>query len=352
MATTFAQLVAAARIHLQETLALITPVTPLVSQQGTPGAATVSYVLVAINSLGHSAGSQVATTATANATLNGTNFNRINWTKVARATGYKLYRSVGGASQGLIATLGDVATADDTGLAGDATTAPTDNTSGTVGIFWSDDELLDLGYRGARDMWRAFIDLHQDHFATDDITNMSLAASGTSISGVPSDVFRILIIEPRDTSESGTMRNLLFVPRRYNSREFINARMRSALDPTSGGRIYFTLFDGGSPVVAPTIKTAPAVTTVLLLRVVYVRGLGTLTSASSNPIPGESDHGLIAWIVSHALAKDREDKSPDPDWLAIYATEKKSCLVACEPRQEQEARIVEGVFDSLYDYDD
>lgn len=350
MATTVNQLVTQARVHLQEELALITPGSPLVSPQGTPGASTVTYALVALNALGHSAASAVGSTSTAAAVLNGTNFNRLTWTKVSGATGYKVYRVSGGATQGLISTLGDVATLDDTGLAGDGATAPTDNTSGVEGIYFNTDDLIDLAIKGFRDMWRAFVDLHMDHFATVDETNVSLAGSSSALTGVPADCFRILLIEPRDTSDASSNRNLRFQPTMFKSPNMIAARARSSIDPGSGGTILYAILNAGSPVAAPTVKTAPQVSSTVLLRFVYIATLSSaLSGTSNNPIPGESDNAIVAWIVAFALAKDREDRSPDPDWIAIYATEKKSILAACAPRQEQEARYVKGVFD---DYDE
>lgn len=141
---------------------------------------------------------------------------------------------------------------------------------------------------------------------------------------------------------------MIFVPRDFNSKEFISARAMSSIDPANGGVLYFTLIAAGHPVGAPTVKVSPKLTAALNLRFVYVPGLGTLTAANNNPIPGESDNALIAWTIAYALAKEREDRSPDPNWLAIYATEKQNILTRLTPRQTQEPDIAEGIFEDLW----
>lgn len=349
MATTINSLVRQARVRLIESLALVTPGSPLVSPQGTPGVASIIYKIVATNTTGHSDASQNGSTTTGAATLNGTNFNRLTWTAVPQATGYKVYRSHGGATVGLIATIasGATVTLDDTGLVGDAATAPTDNTSGVIGSFWSDTELIEHAINCCKDLWRAFVDLHENHFSTIDETTMSIAVGATVVAGVPTDVFRILLIEPRDTSDSGASRGLKFFPKKYNSKEFIAARTLPAVDPSGGGVILYDIFNAGSPVAAPTLKLSRSVTSAVLLRVQYNNTLPDLTGDSNNPIPGEADEAVICWIVAHALGKEREDRSPDPNWLAKYATEKGSVLIVSAPRQEQEPRVVSGVFDDI-----
>jgi len=320
MATTLASLIAQARRQLQDLGALATPALPTVTPQGTPGATAYSYKVVALAQNGVSAASAAGSTATGNATLSGTNFNRLLWTAVTGATAYAIYRTVGGVTQGLIATVGNTLTVDDTGLAGDSATAP----AAAVGtVFWSDAELLDLAIDGVRGLWRAFIDLHQEHYFTIDATNVSLADGGASLTGVPADVFRVLLIEPRDTTSANVNGEIRFKPAAYNSPEFIRARAR-----------------------ANTLGSA------LLLRLVYVPTLGTLTAASSNPIPGESDLAVKAWIIAQGSAKQREDNSPDPNWLAIFGTEKQAILTASTPRQEQEPRYIRGAFDDDDDNDE
>ena len=346
MATTLASLIGQARLQLQDLGALDTPATPTVTPQGTTGATSYSYKVVALAQNGVSAASAAGSTTTGNATLSASNTNRVTWVAISGASAYRIYRTVGAATQGLIATVGGTTTLDDTGLTGDSSTAPA-TAAGT--IFWTAAELLDICLDGLRDMWRAMIDLHQEHFMTVDATNVSLAASTATLTGVPADTFRVLSIEPRDTSSTATTRFVTFVPTNYNSREFMYARSLSTEDPSGGTRVYYVIAAAGSPVAAPTIYVAPQLSSALNLRFVYIPTLGTLTADSNNPIPGESDKAIKAWIVAHASAKQRDDNSPDPNWLAIYSTEKQSILTASTPRQEQEPRYISGAFD---DYDD
>jgi hypothetical protein len=158
MATTLASLIAQARRQLQDLGALATPALPTITPTGTPGATAHSYVLVALAQNGVSAASAAGSTTTGNATLSASNFNRLTWAAVTGATAYRIYRSVGGLTQGLIATVGNTLTLDDTGLVGDGAIAPT-LAVGTV--FWSDQELFDHALNGVRDLLRAFVDLHQ-----------------------------------------------------------------------------------------------------------------------------------------------------------------------------------------------
>lgn len=348
MATTLQSLVDSARVVLLEISVLVKPAPPIVAPQGTTGATTYTYAVVATNGTGHSQASVVGTTTTGNATLSATNYNLLNWTLVPKGTGYDIYRVSGGATQGKIGSTTAALTLNDTGLAGDSTTAPTTNTSGVTGTFWNDAELLDLANRGCHDAWRTVIDLHQEHFMTVDVTNVSLAASTATITGVPADTFRVLLIQPRDTTDTGTSRTLRFTPAKYNSPEFITALSQSALDPTSGGEIFYAIASAGSPVAAPTIYIAPQISAAVTLRFVYIPTLATLTASSNNPIPGESDHCIIAWIVAHAVSKEREDRSPDPNWMAVYRMERDSIAIASAPRQEQVQRRVRGVFDDMY----
>ncbi len=313
MSTTLGSIIGQARTLLQDVGALATPALPTITPQGTPGATAYSYVIVALAQNGVSAASAAGSTATGNATLSPTDSNRIVWVAIAGATAYRIYRTVGGATQGLIATAGNTTTLDDTGLVGDASTAPT-TAAGTA--FWADAELLDICLHGVRDLWRAYLDLHEEHFMTIDITNVSMTDAASTLTGVPADVFRVLLIEPRDTTSANAAGEIRFKPAKYNSPEFIRARAR-------GNTIGSTL----------------------TLRLVYIPTLPTLTATSTNPIPGESDNALKAWIIAHGAAKQRDDNSPDPNWLAIYGTEKQAGLTASTPRQEQEPRYIRGAFE-------
>lgn len=115
------------------------PIGSNVTNAGMPGGVTYSYVLVAKGGCGSSAASAAGTTTTGATTLNTTNYNVIHIQATAGAWGFDVYRTVGGATQGKIGTA--LATDysgggtgylsfNDTGLTGDATTAPVSNTSG------------------------------------------------------------------------------------------------------------------------------------------------------------------------------------------------------------------------------
>jgi hypothetical protein len=105
---------------------------PTVDASGTTGAETYGYVIVATNGAGTTDASPEGQTVEGNATLDGTNFNTVTWTEVAFARGYKVYRVTGGATQGLIATLGTIGTLNDTGLVGGGETPEATNTTGTI----------------------------------------------------------------------------------------------------------------------------------------------------------------------------------------------------------------------------
>lgn len=95
-----------------------------VRQQGATGATSYAYSVLYDD--GVSGGLQLVadgTTTTGNATLDGTNFNRLRWLTLGSGT-YKIYRSSGGASQGLIGTVVDAEIFDDTGLLGDGAQVP------------------------------------------------------------------------------------------------------------------------------------------------------------------------------------------------------------------------------------
>jgi hypothetical protein len=115
-----------------------TPVIDTVLNQGTPGGTTYTYKIVANDSTGgHTPASAAVSTATGNATLSSTNFNVLNWRERTGAYNYTIYRTVGGATQGVIGTVWPSANTvtgyffnDQSGAGGDGTTPPTTNTTG------------------------------------------------------------------------------------------------------------------------------------------------------------------------------------------------------------------------------
>lgn len=105
--------------------------TPAAAIIGTAGAVTWGYRVVPFNAQGVD-GAQSATgstAGTANATLTGVNLNRITWTAVTGAAGYKILRQTSGgtpASTGVIASVDkSVLTLDDVGQAAVAYVAVT-----------------------------------------------------------------------------------------------------------------------------------------------------------------------------------------------------------------------------------
>jgi hypothetical protein len=136
------------------TKVLATPGAPTITTSGTAGATTYTYKVVAkigAAPLGRpTAASAAGSTTTGNATLSASNFNIVTFTCVPYATSYDIYRTAGGSAQGKIAnvlqpaavvaqfptslsyqTTATTAVLNDTGLAGDSSTAPTVNLTGS-----------------------------------------------------------------------------------------------------------------------------------------------------------------------------------------------------------------------------
>ena len=212
--------------------------------------------------------------------------------------------------------------------------------------FWSDDELFGYAKNGTTDLWKAIIDLHHEHFLTLNSTDVSLPSGVNQLAGVPTDTFRVYLIEPTNPNTTACQ----FVPRAVNNRDFVSARwqgLQAPVTPSRGVIIYYCLTGVGAPNNAPVILTAPATSSAMALNFWYVPILGVAQYAlatATNPIPGESDQALIAWIIAYMRGKEREDRSPDPAWLSVYATEKGNLLTSLTPRQEQEAEHVESIF--------
>jgi hypothetical protein len=121
--------------------AMTTPTAPTVAVVGTAATTSYSYEIVAIGPNGDSIPSTAGTTSTGNTTLSGTNYNNLTWTPNAGAfLGQRIIRTVGGTSQGVIATVGpSTATFADTGLAATAYTASMTNPQN------SNQDLLNFG---------------------------------------------------------------------------------------------------------------------------------------------------------------------------------------------------------------
>ena len=106
---------------------LSTPVVA-VTNVGTTGATTYGYRVSAINSVGETLASSTVTTSTGNASLTTSNFNRISWSRISGATGYKVYGRTSG-SELLLSTVTDIHY-DDVGTATPAGALPSSNTTG------------------------------------------------------------------------------------------------------------------------------------------------------------------------------------------------------------------------------
>jgi hypothetical protein len=118
------------------TVGIATPAPPTVSPQGSTGSTNYTYAVTAFNASGQSAASAGTQTTTGNATLTSGNNNQVTWSSITGATGYNVYRTASSgtpSSTGLIGTVYAGATLqfNDTGIAGDGTSAPTSNTVGT-----------------------------------------------------------------------------------------------------------------------------------------------------------------------------------------------------------------------------
>lgn len=206
-------------------------------------------------------------------------------------------------------------------------------------FYWSDADLLVFLNLGIKDLWRAISDNFQDYFFEVSET-VSFAANATTLSNVPTNVAKVASIEPVDQDAYPSMK---FFPRAFNSADAQTARAQAAADPGNVGPIYYSLTGAGAPVGAPTIYAAPKISATVSLRMAFTPTTPTIVAANPNPVPGESDDALIAWTTAHALAREREDRKPDPDWIAKYSTEKQNILTFLSPRQNDEPDVAEGV---------
>lgn len=214
------------------------------------------------------------------------------------------------------------------------------NLQEAVAKLWTDAELLGHVNSGIADMRRALNTQYQNFFF-DVNPNVKYAASADRLSSVPQDVSTILGLELADPT---LYPGIEFEYKDYNAREFRAARAVPAQDATGAGRIFFCAAGAGGPVGAPTIFIAPKLTSALTLSLSYIPSADKKRAEDMNPVPGESDKALEAWATAHARSKIRPDQAPDPEWLAIYATEKTNILVAVAPRQEVTDQVAESVF--------
>lgn len=114
--------------------ALTTPANLTLAEQGTGGTTTYSYRVSAFNSVGETVACASVQMTDGNATLNATNFNRLDWDDVAGAVGYNVY---GRYATGLGETYLDtvyVSTYDDKGQSDPSTSILPPEANSTLGI--------------------------------------------------------------------------------------------------------------------------------------------------------------------------------------------------------------------------
>jgi|ERR1035437_3716186 hypothetical protein len=210
--------------------------------------------------------------------------------------------------------------------------------------FWTDAELLGILKRGVSDLWRAVNDNYQNYFLTVDATHVSIAVGTDLLSGVPADVAIIRAIKPRVPSAYPYLK---FEFRNVDHKDFIAAETQGTIDSGQARLVFFYISQAGAPIAAPEVHIAPMLSAAVPLALVYVQTLGTFTASSVNPVPGESDQALISWGVAWARAKEREDRSPDPAMIQMYATEKQNILVSLTPRQTQDEEVAEALFEGF-----
>jgi hypothetical protein len=109
---------------------LLPPAAPTVTNVGTAGVTNAQYVVTVLNALGESTPSGIGVTTTGNATLGVSNYNHLTWSAVAGATGYNIYKLVGGAFVFLATTT--LTSYNDEGAATGSQTAPVANTTMTL----------------------------------------------------------------------------------------------------------------------------------------------------------------------------------------------------------------------------
>jgi hypothetical protein len=213
--------------------------------------------------------------------------------------------------------------------------------------YWTDAELLGYAQNGVRDLWKGIIDLYKDHFVVDDVTNFSLAAMTPTVTVAGSanaSLQRVIAIQPRIIGDQSVNPGLIFHPRDLTHPDFVQAEAERPRQPCYRS-LYYCLVNAGAPTATPaTIYVAPMVTSTVLLRVRFIPVLPTFALDDTNPIPGEADLAVQAWIIAWARARERPDRSPDPEYIAIYATEKKNLLTVNTPRSTQEPEVVESFF--------
>src|SRR5258706_9789491 len=82
--------------------------------------------------------------------------------------------------------------------------------------FWTDVELADICILGIKDLWRDTVDLKQEHYLTVNTTDVSLPANSSTLIGVPTDVHKVYMVKPVDTTTNSVNVGLTFRPTDLN----------------------------------------------------------------------------------------------------------------------------------------
>lgn len=133
-------------VHTIQSLQIAAPSAPTVTNVGTAGTTTVSYKLVGLQGAGGAltatTASSAGTTTTANATLDGTNYNQLTFTPASGLSAYLIYRTAAGGTPSTTGIIGLVyvnvapngtltpITFNDTGIAADGTSVFAVNSTG------------------------------------------------------------------------------------------------------------------------------------------------------------------------------------------------------------------------------
>jgi len=211
--------------------------------------------------------------------------------------------------------------------------------------FWSDAELLRYMNRGIRDAWRQ-ISMTNQEYQFELSVAASLAANGTTITGVPDNLSVLFQIEPTDM----VAHPITFIGKPWTHAEFQNARrITEAQDPSQPGTIFYVLTGAGAPVAAPTIRVAPTVSAAIPLSISFRPTIGAeLTATGVVPLPGELDQALVFWTSAHALGRQRGSAEPDTTRLNLFQREMDVILAAITPRDEQEDNVVTAMFEERW----
>jgi hypothetical protein len=169
---------------------LASPAAPTITTHGTAGSTTYNYMVTATNaSGGETTPSPVGLTSTGNATLTSSNYNQIAWSSVTGATGYKVYRTLGGNVQGLIGST-TATSLNDTGLGASGTSVPTNNTTSQLIVQGSALLQNTTNSTNALQVQNASAADVLDVDTTNDRVGIGTASPGASLNVVGNEIFQ------------------------------------------------------------------------------------------------------------------------------------------------------------------